>query len=204
MDTLLFGIKSTGDWNDLGFFKMFKKPKTEINLELTKRTVALGTSTSGTIIIAAQEEFDATQVRAELRCIEKIRRERWVYNERLRQNIRQVYWDSATLLSDDLAASGPMHIVPGFKKTFPIKVNIPASGRETLDGIDSNVSWFIKGVVSVDGRPDATSETIELQVIRAANLPAKEEVEMVPCEYCRALMPATSSSCPICGAPRKS
>jgi hypothetical protein len=54
MDILLFGIKSTGDWNDLGFFKMFKKPKTEINLELTKRTVALGTSTNGTIIISAQ------------------------------------------------------------------------------------------------------------------------------------------------------
>ena len=200
----MFGIKSTGDWNDLGFFKMFKKPKTEIKLELTKRTVALGTSTSGSIIISAQEEFDATEIRAELRCIEKIRRERWVYNNRLRQNIRQVYWDSATLLSDDLEASGPLHIVPGFKKTFPIKVNIPASGRETLDGIDANVSWFIKGVVGVDDRPDATSDTIELQVIRAASLPAKEEVEMVPCEYCRALMPATSSFCPICGAPRKS
>ena len=188
----------------MGFFKMFKKPKTKVNLEFTKRTVALGTSTSGTIRISSNEEFDATEVRAELRCIEKVRRERWVYNKRLRQNIRQVYWDSAMLLSDDLAASGSMHIVPGFKKAFPITVNIPASGRETLDGIDSNVSWFIKGVVSVDGRPDATSDTIELQVIRASSLPAKEAVEMVPCEYCKALMPATLSSCPICGAPRKS
>jgi len=183
---------------------MFKKPKIEVKLELTKRTVSSGTSTSGSIVISSKEEFDAAEVRAELRCIEKIRRERWVYNERLRQNVRHVYWDSATLLSDDLVASGPMHFVPGFKKTFPIKVNIPASGRETLDGIDSNVSWFIKGVVGVDDRPDATSDTIELQVIRAANLPAKEAVEMVACEYCKALMPATSSSCPICGAPRKS
>ena len=188
----------------MGFFKMFKKPKIEINLELTKRTVALGTSTNGTIIISSKEEFDATEVRAELRCIEKIRRERWIYNERLRRNVRHVYWDSATLLSDDLVASGAMHIVPGFKKTFPIKVNIPASGRETLDGVDANVSWFIKGVVSVDDRPDATSDMIELQIIGAASLSIKEEVEMVPCEYCKALMPVTSSSCPICGAPRKS
>jgi hypothetical protein len=183
---------------------MFKKPKTEINLELAKRTIPLGTSTNGTINISAKEEFDATEVRAELRCIEKIRRERWVYNKRLRQNVRHAYWDSATLLSDDLVASGPMHIVPGFKKSFPIKVNIPASGRETIDGIDANVSWFIKGVIGVDDRPDATSDTIELQIVRATSLPTKEEVEMVPCEYCRALMPATSSSCPICGAPRKS
>jgi hypothetical protein len=103
-----------------------------------------------------------------------------------------------------LVASGSIHFVPGFNKTFPIKVNIPTSGRETLDGIDANISWFIKGVVSVNDRPDATSDTIELQVIRATSLPTKEDVEMVPCEYCRALMPSTSSSCPICGAPRKS
>ncbi len=183
---------------------MFKKPQTAVKLEIEKRTIALGANTSGTITVSSKEEFDATEIRAELRCIEKRRRERWVYNERLRRDVRHVYWDSATLLSDDLKASVPMHIVPGFKKIFPIKVNIPASGRETLDGIDANVSWFIKGVVCVDGRPDATSETIELQVIRAATTVIKEEVEMVPCEYCKALMPATSSSCPICGAPRKS
>ena len=183
---------------------MFKKPQTAVKLEIEKRTIALGANTSGTITVSSKEEFDATEIRAELRCIEKRRHERWVYNERLRRDVRHVYWDSETLLSDDLKASVPMHIVPGFKKIFPIKVNIPASGRETLDGIDSNVSWFIKGVVCVDDRPDATSETIELQVIRAATSVIKEEVEMVPCEYCKALMPATSSSCPICGAPRKS
>jgi hypothetical protein len=188
----------------LGFFKMFRKPKTAVKLEIKKRTVSLGASMSGTIIVSSKEEFDATEVRAELRCIEKRRRERWVYNERLRRNIRHVYWDSATLLSDDLKASGPLHIVPGFKKTFPIKVNIPAGGRETLDGIDANVSWFIKGVVGVDDRPDPTSEIIELQIIRATAGVIKEDVEMVPCEYCRSLMPANSSSCPICGAPRKS
>ena len=188
----------------MGFFKRFKKPKTAVKFEIDKRTLALGSSTSGTITVSSKEEFDATEVRAELRCIEKRRRERWVYNERLRRNTRHVYWDSATLLSDDLKASDLMHIVPGFKKKFPINVNIPASGRETLDGIDANVSWFIKGVVGVDGRPDPISETIELQVIRATTTVIKEEVEMVPCEYCRALMPANSSSCPICGAPRKS
>jgi len=95
-----------------------------------------------------------------------------------------------------------MHIVPGFKKKFPIKVHIPFSGRETLDGIDASVSWFIKAVVGVDDRPDPTDDIVELQIFRAAAGVVKE-VEMVPCEYCKALMPSTSSSCPICGAPRK-
>jgi hypothetical protein len=182
---------------------MFRKPKTSIKIEIPKKSLALGASTIGTITVSSKEEFDATEIRAELRCIEKRRQERWVYNERLRRNVRHVYWDSATLLSEDLKASGPMHIVPGFTKKFPIKVNIPAGGRETLDGIDANVSWFIKGVVGVDDRPDPVSDTIELQVVRAPAA-ASKEVEMVPCEYCRSLMSVTSSSCPICGAPRKS
>lgn len=181
---------------------MFRKPKTTVTLQLKKATLELGSGTSGTIKVSSKEEFDAIEVRAELRCIEKRRRERWVYNERLRRNIRHVYWDSATLFSEDLKASSQMHIVPGFKKTFPIKVNIPASGRETLDGIDANVSWFIKAVVGVDNRPDSTSDTIELQVVRATATTSKE-VEMVPCEYCKALIPVSSSSCTICGAPRK-
>ncbi|MCW4033734.1 MAG: hypothetical protein CW691_05845 [Candidatus Bathyarchaeum sp.] len=188
----------------MGFFKMFKKPKTSVTLKLPKDTFSLGSNIDTTIIVSAKEEFDATEVRAELRCIEKVRRERWVYNERLRRNVRHVYWDTETLLSEDLKASNLIHIVPGFKKTFPLTVHIPASGRETLDGVDQNVTWFLKGVVAVDGRPDATSDTIELQIIRATAAAAKPEVRMVPCEYCKALMPETSSACPICGAPRQS
>lgn len=170
---------------------------------LKKTSLALGSKTVATITISSKEEFDATEIRAELRCIEKIRRERWVYNERLRRNVRHVYWDSATLVCEDLKAEDSMHIVPGLKKKFEIKVHIPASGRETLDGIERNVSWFIKGVVAVDGRPDAVSETTELQILRPSGTAIKEEVEMVPCEYCQALIPVTSSACPLCGAPRK-
>lgn len=187
----------------MGFFKMFKKPKTNVTFKISRRTITLGENVEGTITVSSKEEFDATEIRAELRCIEKCRRERWIYNQRLRRNIRHEYWDTATLHTEDLKASGSIHIVPGFKKTFPVKINIPAGGRETLDGMDSNVSWFIKGVVGVDDRPDATSDTIELQVVRSSGLLAKEEVEMVPCEYCKSLMPSNLSSCPICGAPRK-
>lgn len=31
----------------------------------------------------------------------------------------------------------------------------------------------------------------------------KEDVEMVSCVYCQGLMPATSTKCPHCSAPRK-
>jgi hypothetical protein len=187
----------------VGFFKMFRKPKTKITLEVKKGTLTLGSRTDATITVSSKEEFDATEIRAELRCIERIRRERMVYVGKRQRPVRQVYWDEASLLSEDLKASGAMHIVPGFKKKFPIKISIPASGRETVDGMDMSVSWFIKGVVAVDDRPDAVSDTIELQVVRASSS-SKDSVEMVACEYCKALIPVTSSSCPICGAPRKS
>ncbi len=183
---------------------MFKKPKIAVRLDIPKSSLPVGSNMETTITVSSNEEFDATEIRAELRCVERVRRERWVYNPRSKRQIRTEYWDTATLLAEDLKASGSLHIVPGFKKKFPIKVTIPASGRETRDGIDANVSWFIKGVVAVDGRPDATSKTIELQIFRAAGGSVKEEIEMVPCEYCRSLMPENSSSCPICGAPRRS
>jgi hypothetical protein len=187
----------------MGFFKMFRKPKTKITLEIKKGMLTLGSRTDATITVSSKEEFDTTEIRAELRCTERIRRERMVYVGKRQRPVRQVYWDETTLLSEDLKASGMMHIVPGFKKKFPIKITIPSSGRETVDGMDSSVSWFIKGVVAVDDRPDAVSDTIELQVVRASSS-GKESVEMIACEYCKALIPVTSSFCPICGAPRKS
>jgi len=190
----------------VGFFKRFTKPKASVSLTIPKSTVELGEDLKGAITVSSRAEFDATEVRAELRCIEKRRRERWVYNEKLRREVRRVYWDTATLHSDDPKASDKLHLVPGFKKTFPIRINIPAGGRESFDGLDASVSWSIKGVVAIDGRPDVTSETMELQVIRPARAPAvvkEKEVVMVPCEYCESLMPETATSCPNCGAPRK-
>ena len=187
------------------FFKRFKKPKAGVSLTIPKTTVELGEDLKGAIIVSSQDEFDATEVRAELRCIEKKKRERWVYDERRRRNVRRVYEDRATLHSADPKAGDKLHMVPGFKKTFPVIVNIPAGGRESFDGMDASVSWSIKGVVAIDGRPDATSETMELQVIRPAGPVAvkEKEVVMIPCEYCGSLMPETATSCPNCGAPRK-
>jgi len=190
----------------VGFLDRFKKPKASVSLTVPKSTFELGEDLKGAITVSCQDEFDATEVRAELRCIEKKKKERWEYNEQRKRNVRRVYWDRATLHSADPEASGKLHMLPGFKKTFPIKVNIPAGGRESFDGMDANVTWSIKGVVAIKGRPDVTSETIELQVIRAAAAPTvvkEKEVVMIPCEYCESLMPETATSCPNCGAPRK-
>jgi hypothetical protein len=191
----------------VSFLKRFTKPKTSVSMTVGKTTVQMGDDLKGAITVSVDEEYDATEIRAELRCVEKRRRERWVYDQRLKRQVRQVYWDVATLHSDDPKVCGAVHLIPGLNKTFPLSVNIPIGGRESFDGMDASVSWHIKGVVAIKGRPDVTSDVVELQVIKSTALPAsmqEREVVMVPCEYCQGLMPQTSTACPNCGAPRKS
>jgi hypothetical protein len=188
----------------LGLFSRFKTPKATVTLKTQSDQGVLGENLEGFITVVAQEEFNATEIRAEFRCIEKRRKERWVYNKQLRRNIRHVYWDQATLHSSDPVASGQMHIVPGFRKDFPVVLNIPIAARESFDGMDANVTWFVKGVVAVDDRPDITSQTIEVQVVRSNAVTKTQEKEpMVPCVYCESLMAQSASFCPKCGAPRK-
>ncbi len=190
----------------MGFFKRFTKPKVGVLLTISSNTIGLGEDLSATITVSSREAFEASEVRAELICVERRRRERWVYNERLQRKVRRVYWDVATLHSAYPKAGGKMHIVPGFKKTFSVTVNIPAGGRESFDGLDANVRWSIKGVVAIKGRPDATSETHELQVVKPTIITAssRKKEAMAPCDYCGSLYPQTATSCTNCGAPRKS
>lgn len=189
----------------MGFLSRFKTPKATVTLTISSDHAELGGTLGGTISVVSKEEFDATEVRAELRCIEKQRKERWVYNKQLGRNIQHVYWDQATLHSSDPIANGQIHIVPGFKKDFPIVLNIPMASRESFDGLDANVTWFVKGVVAVDDRPDITSQTIEIQVVKSTpdSKNREKEIPMIPCVYCETLMAQTASFCPKCGAPRK-
>jgi hypothetical protein len=202
---LFFNNSSSHEMKSMGFFKRFTKPKASVLLTLSEKTIDLGDDLQGTVAVSCEDEFDATEVRAEVRCIEKRRRERWVYDKKSRRKIRQVYWDIAILHSDNPRLGGQLHLVPNFKKTYPLNVNIPIGGRESFDGLDASIKWSIKGVVAIKGRPDVTSETIELQVIKASarSAPKEKKVVMVPCEYCEGLMPQTTISCPNCGAPRK-
>jgi hypothetical protein len=179
---------------------MFKKPKASVSLTLPKSTFELGEDLKGAITVSCQDEFDATEIRAELRCIEKKEKERWVYDSKEKRNVRRTYTDRNTLVSVNPKASGKLHMLPGFKKTFPIKVNIPAGGVESFYDNKTSVTWFIKGVVGIKGRPDVTSETIKLGVIKPSAAPTAVKVVMISCQYCEAQVPETATECPTCGA----
>jgi len=198
----------------MGFFRKLKervtKPRATVVLGLNKSAFTLGEDLEGTLLVASEEEFDATEVRAEFRCVERKKKGKYEWNERTQRNEWKEYWETATLHSADVKASGEFHLTSGYRKEFPFRANIPAGGRESYKSVDASVTWSVKGVLAVEDRPDVTSETVEVQVMKPSAAPTivkeKEivrEVVMIPCAYCGTLMPQTSIFCPNCGARRK-
>jgi len=105
-----------------GLFQEIQKARSQRFIGNSQKYCRIGEDLKGAITVSCDDEFDATEVRAELRCVEKRRREKWVYDERRRRNVRRVYWDLATLHSADPKAGGRVHLVPGFKKRFQSKL----------------------------------------------------------------------------------
>jgi len=196
----------------MSFFKKFKDkltaPKARVSLQLTKNTFELGEMAEGTLALSSDEEFDAKEVRCEIQCVEEAKRMKYVNDPTLNRQVLREVRESATLYSAKPAFAGPLHIPSGFSQTFPCKISIPAGGRPTFKSIDSKVTWTIKGVIGIDGRPDITGSTTEIQVTPASASPVVREKEilreivMIPCKYCGALMPQTEIACPNCGAKR--
>jgi len=104
--------------------------------------------------------------------------------------------------------AGPTHFVNGDNRNFPININIPAGANPTISCLARRVKWTIKGVLAVDGRPDRTSQTNEIQVIAptiqsvAVQREVIRTVVMIPCKYLPRLNGSNSTVCPNCGAQR--
>lgn len=196
----------------MGFFKKLKDkmtlPQASVLLKFNKTSYIAGENLEGTLTVNSKEEFDATEIRCEIQCVEEARKMRRVYEERLHREVDQEFWDSATLFSARPALSGSTHLTNGYAQDFPFTINLPVSGPATCRSLDRKVTWTIKGVIAIDGRPDVTSRITEIQVAPPGASPVIREREvirevvMIPCKYCGALMPQTETACPHCGAKR--
>jgi hypothetical protein len=200
-------------WTDhMSLFKRVKdrltSPKARVSLQLGKDSFVLGENAEGTIVVSSDEEFDAEEIRTEIECVEKAKRVRYEYDSLAKRDVQREVEESRTLYSAKPQAAGPLHITQGFSRSFPVSVNIPAAGTPTFHGFDPRVSWFVKGVIAVHGRPDVTSLPTEIQVYQASAEAASPEKEVIrevvviktPCKNCGALMPETDTFCPNCGA----
>ncbi len=198
----------------MGFFKKFTNhltaPDATVQLTFNNYSVALGDNLQGTLNIASQEEFDVIEVRCEIACVEQAKVIKQVYDPALKRSIPQVVNETAVIYNAKPALSGPSHFANGENRNVPVNINIPAGARPTYTGVDQRVTWTIKGVLAIDGRPDKVTQTSEIQVItptvqtQAATVQKEiiRTIVMIPCKYCQGLMDQTLTVCPNCGAKR--
>ncbi|MEM3383321.1 MAG: hypothetical protein QW698_04680 [Nitrososphaerales archaeon] len=183
-------------------------PKVSLKLNLSESVFFLGSDLKGELIVSSNEDFDAEGIRCEVQCVESAKVQKRFYDQALKRDVVMEVWESATLYSTKPSLSGPMHISKDFSGSFPFSIPIPITMKPTSKGIDRMVKWTIKGVVAVKGRPDAVSQTLEIQVAQPAAAPVIKEKEvirevvMVPCKYCGTLFPQTETVCPHCSARR--
>ncbi len=197
----------------MSFLKKFTQkltsPNATVTLKLDKYGVAAGENIVGALIVTSREEFDAVQVRCEICCSEEARITKQVFDAQLQRSVPREVNESAVLFAAKPVLSGPVHLVNGETKEYPVSINIPAGARPTYQSITNRVNWTIKGVVAVDGRPDCVSQQIAMQVAPAPTQPVIQErqvireVVMIPCKYCGGLMVQTETACPRCGAKRQ-
>lgn len=196
----------------MGFFKKFTSrltaPEANVHLNLSNYSVSLGENLQGNLNVQSQEDFLTIEVRCEILCTQQSKVLKNVYDPALKTSIPKLVDETAMLCNMKPSLAGPTHFVNGDNRNFPININIPAGAPPTCSGYDRRVTWTIKGVLAVDGRPDRTSQTNEIQVTTPTVAPAAVQREvvrtvvMIPCKYCQGLMDQTVTECPNCGAHR--
>lgn len=198
----------------MGFLKKFTNkltaPDATVQLRFNNYSVALGDNLQGNLNVNSKEDFETTEIRCEIFCVEQAKVIREVYDATLKRSIPRVADESTIIYSVKPALSGPSRFTNGENRIIPININIPAGARPTYVGVDRRITWTIKGVLAVDGRPDRTTETCEIQVLpqmvqaQAATLQREviHTIVMIPCKYCQGLMDQTLTVCPNCGAKR--
>jgi hypothetical protein len=195
----------------MGFFKKFTNkltaPEAIVQLRLPSYSVTLGENLQGTLNVTSKEDFEATEVRCEIQCIERANVIKQVYDSTLRTNVPREVEETAVIYAAKPSLSGPTRFTNGETRDFPLNINIPAGGRPTFLGVGQRVTWTIKSVLAIDGRPDRTSSIYEIQVTTPTIQPVTQKevirtIVMIPCKYCQALVDQTATTCPNCGAKR--
>jgi hypothetical protein len=186
----------------------FTAPNANITLKLDQYGIQAGDNLTGTLTLNAKENIAATEVRCEVTCTEQARVTKQIYDSALKRNVSREVTETATLFTAKPVLSGPTNVTAGETREFPVKINIPMAARHTYQSINNRVTWTIKGVIAIDGRPDVTTNPAEIQVAPPTAQPITREREvirevvMIACKYCGGLMTQTETSCPKCGAKR--
>jgi len=179
-------------------FKKFRlkvlPPKVNLSINLRKRAFALGEDVEGVLRIESHEDFECSEVRCELKCVERVLVVRTSYDEDVEGWVEEEEWESSVIHSAKPRLAGPLRLTKGAVLEYQFSIPIPLSAPPSLRRADRVVTWSLKEVVAVKRRPDATSRVAVFQVVRPSQIGVR-------CPRCGALNPSHAKFCMNCGAP---
>ncbi len=124
----------------MGFLKKFTNkltaPDASVQLRFITYSIALGETLQGTLNVASKEDFESTEIRCEIACVEQSKVIREVYDPALKRSIPRVVDESVVIYSTKPSLSGPSHFTNGEIRAVPVNINIPAGARPTYVGGD--------------------------------------------------------------------
>lgn len=137
----------------MSFFKKIIPLRAEMLLQLDTLKLEEGKPLKGVAGLESKDNFRVENVRLEIRVEETWKEWRSV---RASGGSRSM-WATvhATVYSNDVPISESFDMGKGEKKEFPFEVTIPAYQSTKRDG---KVSYSLKAVANVKGRPDLTKE----------------------------------------------
>jgi hypothetical protein len=197
--------------------KLRTSPNANLHSTVKKSEWYLGDELTGKVHLRSQEEFDVESIFVQINCVETVTKvRRYQTTEQVGEDdegyaIEEAVWqeeeyeDDKNLYRDQVQVSGLLHVNAGFDKEFLFVIKLPSIGRATYRSVDHTVEWLIGSYMRVRNRKTIVEDNGSI-LVGKPSISVKEvvkEVVLIPCAYCKGLMPQTSVFCPNCGARRK-
>ena len=146
----------------MGFFSRLKAPKANIAVLLDKGSFSLNEPLQGRLEISSSEEFDADELRIEVRVNEwtKATQQKTVGQQQVPVTAEQ----NSVLHQGKLTVTGGRHFTSGTSENIPFSLSLPSTVPPTYRSQNARNTWVMKGVIGVKGRPDVTSHEMEVVI----------------------------------------
>jgi hypothetical protein len=146
----------------MGLFGRLKTPKATIAVLFDKGQFSLKEPLQGRLEITASEEFEADELRIEVSV------EEWVKaTEKKTQGQQQVPVTAeqrSRLYQGKLTVAGGRQFNEGYSESIPFSLPLPSTVPPTYRSQNARNTWMMKGVIGVKGRPDVTTNEMEVTI----------------------------------------
>ncbi|MHA2059741.1 MAG: hypothetical protein ACW976_03070 [Candidatus Ranarchaeia archaeon] len=146
----------------MGFFDRLKEPKANIRIQLDQPFVSLREPMTGKLLLSSSEVFEADELRIEFWVSERVRATE--QRKSGEQTITVTANQTSQLHRGKISVGGYTQFNEGFSQEIPFTAHLPANVPPTYRSRNVQTTWMIKGVIGVKGRPDVTTNQMEIQV----------------------------------------